>query len=543
VLGDPVRLRQVVVNLTSNAVKFTSEGEVLINVVREHVGQKQEMLRVEVSDTGIGMSAEAQTKLFQPFQQADTSTTRNFGGTGLGLAICKRLITAMGGEIGCISAPMQGSTFWFHIPLRAGRGMERVSKLYRTVVRMLCLGRGEQFPLDRMAALGVSATATAQAEFLATVARATTKPKSFDILLAVPTTDDPRLGALFAALAQSAWKRVPVIVLARNEADIPALRQAGAAAVLVIPVRTSLLTQTVFRLLGRAPDSTPSAAPVLHGRVLVAEDNGVNQRLITTQLGKVGLTCVIAADGAKAVEEYRRSDYDLILMDCHMPVMDGYRATAEIRALGEGRPRIPIIALTANAQRGDRERCLAAGMDDYLSKPLDQDQLYSVLMRHLPTAKDDAPEGPLSPATPIHALHVRNLPAARIRTPAPAKPGPAQASASATPEWDAEALVQLRERNPDDPGLVEDLVAIFLRETPELLAQMQIPDVDRQAAGRIAHRVKGGAGALGLTRLIRACVDLEAKVPDPRAALPVAEVVAAYASASAHLKRVAPAPG
>jgi two-component system sensor histidine kinase/response regulator len=282
VVGDPSRLRQILLNLISNAIKFTDHGEVSLAITQSGNSDEAATLRFAVHDTGIGLSEETQGKLFQSFVQADTSTTRRFGGTGLGLAICRKLVELMGGSIGVISSLGQGSIFWFTLPL----------------------------PKQAPSAAG--------------------------------TVDQPGLvnGAATAPL----------------------------------------------------PDNL---------RVLLAEDNQVNQFVAMKQLKKFGCIVEVVANGIQAVEAWQREKYDVIFMDCQMPEMDGYEATQNIRALeaGQSGPATQIIAMTAGVMQGDRERCLAAGMDDYISKPVETKELKAKLERAVAktAAKPFVP--PLEPAT------------------------------------------------------------------------------------------------------------------------------------------------
>jgi CheY-like chemotaxis protein/HPt (histidine-containing phosphotransfer) domain-containing protein/anti-sigma regulatory factor (Ser/Thr protein kinase) len=384
--GDPGRLRQALVNLVGNAVKFTEKGQVTVRVRAEAEAEETdaELIRFAVRDTGIGIAPEALTRLFQPFAQADGSTTRRYGGTGLGLVISKRLVEIMGGQLGVMSEPGEGSVFWF------------TARLERSALT----ARPELPPLSETAA------------------------------------------ADLAHLGESAAASVPAAV-------------------------TSGFTPT-------------------RGRVLVAEDNIVNQKVAVRILERLGYGVDVAATGNEAVAAVGQHTYDAILMDGQMPQTDGFEATRLIRVL-EGSHHTPIIALTASAMQGDRERCLAAGMDDYLSKPYTIDQLAALVARWLPADGSAMPDAP--------------PPAADGAAP-PADPGA---------DMDRSVLESLRALETDAPGLVSDVLGTFLRDTPVKLARLAaaLEQQDAATAERSAHGVKGSSGAIGATRMTALSLEIE----------------------------------
>ena len=474
-IGDPVRLRQVVVNLVSNAVKFTESGEVLMHVLVEKLADGKR-LRVEVSDTGIGISEAGQARLFTPFQQAERGTTRTYGGSGLGLVICKRLIEAMDGRIGVVSTTGQGSTFWFSIPLIVGHGSERISSIYRTVIRALVLGGRSGIPVEQLNGLGISCQIVEDLEEIDPLLEAASqRNRPFDIVIVNGQDWKADIASLAALHSLSA---VPMIAVVGSEGDVPGARAAGAQLALVRPVRSALLSQTVRRAMRKGSDESPSQpGKVLQGQVLVAEDNAVNQRLIGTQLQKLGLDPRIAANGAEAVRMFAEGGIDLILMDCHMPVLDGYDATRDIRRSETPGSHVPIIALTANALRGDRERCLNVGMDDYIAKPVDPERLAAVLEYWLERRGTGATARPA--ASPPISDHVGDVePNAHLNL--------------------AE-LDRIAASNPEDPSLVADLLRIFLEESPGLIVEIRraLDQGHLVAARQAAHRLKGGARVVG----------------------------------------------
>jgi signal transduction histidine kinase/CheY-like chemotaxis protein len=378
VLGDRLRLRQVLSNLIANATKFTDAGEVVVRVRTSHEG-----LRFEVRDTGIGVADAQQGELFEPFTQADSSTTRRYGGTGLGLAICRQLVELMGGTIGMTSTSGAGSTFWFTLPLPEASLSAPAALPLRNVLVVT------DHPAQRdalMAMLGRWALEVATAPTLRVaqdlVFDAHESGIPFDAAIV-----DSRVGDVsqLDAIRALSLAQLRVLGLAppndavEHEAD-------GPHAWMAKPLRHAATRDCLAYLMVEHP--TPSApavpppppAPATHGRILVVEDNAVNRKVAVALLDKLGYVADTAVDGVEALEALRRSHYDAVLMDCQMPRMDGYAATAEIRRRENGQ-RMPIVAMTASAMASDRERCLAEGMDDYLSKPIDRAALQRTLRR------------------------------------------------------------------------------------------------------------------------------------------------------------------
>jgi len=491
--GDAGRLRQILVNLISNAVKFTERGEV---VVRARPLDAQGMIEVTVADTGIGIPYEHQPRIFTQFYQGDSSTTRRYGGTGLGLAISRHLATAMGGAMDFASAPGQGTTMTLRLPfaLRERKPLELDPPVFGEL-RALCLdphAASRAAIVSRLATWGLHCDA---AEGPAAAEALQQDGTAFDVVLV--DGDDPGcLAWLSSAMARGMW---PAILLSigdgqtlREEAN-----RLGIESVLVKPVRSDRLFRAVVRAVR---DDTAEAAgphgpvrPTLSGRVLVAEDNWVNQRLIRAQLTRLGLDVVVVEDGARAVVASRAGGWDLVLMDCHMPELDGCGATSAIRAAeaGSGK-RLPIIALTASTRRGDRDRCLAAGMDDVLVKPLAMDALEEALRRWLGTPS-------------------RGAGAARQwRDTGGDGDGDGDGDGE-VPVLDRRCIERLRRENPLDPTLVDDLVRLFLAECPALAQTLRAALQSRDSAACIppAHRLKSSAEALGLSELARLCRTIE----------------------------------
>jgi signal transduction histidine kinase/DNA-binding response OmpR family regulator len=395
VVGDPDRLRQVLLNLVGNAVKFTAEGEV--NVLVEFVEERDERvwLRFAVRDTGIGIDEETQRRLFNPFTQADATTTRRFGGTGLGLAISRRLIQAMGGDIEVQSQPGAGSTFGFAIGLRATRE-------HRDEASATDFGGRSALIVDdnetNREILGLRLAdwrmgfdiATDGDQALLLLREVRRRGYRFDVAL-VDQNMGPMDGIAFARALRDDPDvgSLPVIILSSSGPKPPGLDldAQGVHAWLTKPVREGRLRLALQSALAREQAEPADAAnraiesnqSELGLHVLVAEDNLINQRVIGEMLRKMGCTSTFAGNGAQAVDKLREEPFDLVLMDCQMPEMDGFTATRTIRTMDAPAAQIPILALTANVLPDDRAACLDAGMNGFLGKPVKKDQLYSAL--------------------------------------------------------------------------------------------------------------------------------------------------------------------
>jgi two-component system sensor histidine kinase/response regulator len=404
--GDPGRLRQILTNLIDNAIKFTEQGEVVVEVTTLEQGRDGVLLRFEVRDTGIGIAPEARERVFQSFTQADGSTTRHYGGTGLGLAIAKQLAEIMGGEMGVDSEIGKGSTFWFTVRFsqrdptttfitsspRFDLSGLRVLIVDDNATSRDILGR-------QMEAWGMQrAVAADAAQALAALHQARAKHQPFDLVLLdqdMPAMDGPAVAR--AIRSDLAISNVALIMLGpMGEAMDPEEReQLGITYYLSKPVRRSHLYDAITRVMGthveetvelNEPTGPPSTIPIPgRDRVLLAEDNPINQQVAVYMLQKLSYQVKAVENGQAVLDALAESDYGAILMDCQMPVMDGFTATRAIRRqeAARGLPHLPIIALTASTMQGDRERCLAAGMDDFLSKPFKREQLKAILKRWL----------------------------------------------------------------------------------------------------------------------------------------------------------------
>ena len=397
VVGDADRLRQVLLNLLGNAVKFTAQGSVTVRAVVDRVeGEKTVVLRLSVTDTGPGIAPDVAERLFEPFRQADQSTRRRFGGTGLGLSISRRLVDLMGGKIGFDSSPGRGSTFWFTIPFeRVADAPDRERADTLRGARLLVVDQenvARQVVDQYVLSWGAVASSTANAPHALELAKAAAaRGTPFDAAIV-----DRRAGGdaiAFAARlhAIAGCANIPLVLVTGSDepAPKPDAHASGFAAVVRKPIRQNVLHDAIVVALAGAPAPAPvkqhePVAPRRAGGVLilVAEDNPVNRKLALQQLKKLGYRANAVTDGREAIDAVAHGDYDLILMDCQMPEVDGFEATREIRRAEASRGgHIPIIAMTANALEGDREACLAAGMDDYLAKPVQLAALRAAIER------------------------------------------------------------------------------------------------------------------------------------------------------------------
>jgi two-component system sensor histidine kinase/response regulator len=408
VRGDPGRLRQILLNLGGNAVKFTDAGEVAINVAVVERDDKGALVRFDVRDTGIGIPPERQNMLFQPFSQVDASTTRRFGGTGLGLSIVRRLVELMGGTCGVESTVGVGSKFWFTARFapkagvsQAAHSLTPVALLGRRILAVDDNATNRKILLGQLKLCGADAAiASSASEALDVMRAALATGRPFEVALLdhdMPGCNGADLGRTINADAKLKSTRLVLLTSSGHRGDAPRFAELGFAGYLQKPVAQGDLLDSLMVVLGvSAEDWHAQSHPIvtsdeLHAlrakaikkRVLIAEDNLVNQRVARHTLEKMGYDVDVVKDGREAVEAWETGYYDVILMDCQMPEMDGYDATREIRRREGGKSRVPIIALTAHAMKGADQECFAAGMDDYITKPIDRERLRRSLERAL----------------------------------------------------------------------------------------------------------------------------------------------------------------
>jgi two-component system sensor histidine kinase/response regulator len=492
-LGDALRMGQVLVNYVNNAIKFTDSGEVVVTVRVAERNDTEALLHFSVRDTGIGISSEHLGRLFQSFQQADASTTRRFGGTGLGLSIAKSLAEMMGGGDGVQSAPGQGSTFWFtaRVGIAAAAAPRRRASVGAATQRILVVDDNAHARVamrELLTEMGFPVEEAASGEdALALIAKAAGTARPFGLVLL--DWQMPGISGIETArrIRQEARDIVPhmVIVTAHDrEATLEQAREVGVEEVLTKPLSPSTLHDRVLSLLdGVTTPVVPeaelpyskalaSAAAIRGARILLAEDHPLNQRVALDLLGDAGFAVEIADDGSVALAKAREGGWDLILMDMQMPVMDGLTATRAIRATPEG-ATVPIVAMTANAMAEDRERCLRAGMVDFVPKPIDPQQLFATLLRWIPARRVAEPSAP------------RNM------------DGIDQESGL----WRALGR----------PDRYEQMLRDFSRDeadTPQRI-RASLATGDLASAERLAHSLKGLAGMLGAGRLQSSAAELE----------------------------------
>ncbi|HUF33381.1 MAG TPA: response regulator [Acidimicrobiales bacterium] len=493
VRGDPGRFRQVLVNLVGNAVKFTDVGEVVVRVDRCDVPGPPLLVRVEVLDTGVGMSSDVLDRMFTSFSQGDASTTRTHGGTGLGLAITSQLVDLMGGEIGVDSTPGVGSRFTVTLPF-APSSVDQLSPRRQVAhlngVRILVVddnATNRTILRETLGRWGVEVdTASGAAEALALLR----SEPAYELAILdyhMPGTDGIELATAIAAAA--AHPRLVMLTSSGLGEDRRRARAVGVETFLTKPVRQSALYDCLVTVL--APDggddehgssATPASRPVEQpAYLLVAEDNPVNQQVARQMLERRGHRVDVVGDGAEALEAATRISYDAVLMDCQMPVMDGYQATRAIRGAEGQERRTPIIAMTAGATVGDVERCLAAGMDDHVSKPVRWDALDDILARWCRGSND-------TPPTPLDGVEI----------------------------LDAEVIDGLTELD-GGSGSMATLVATFRADAEGRLANLRLAAAsdDADAVASLAHSLKGSAANLGASAAAARAATLETLARSP----------------------------
>jgi CheY-like chemotaxis protein len=482
--GDPGRLRQILINLTGNAIKFTEQGEVAVRIHSTEVWDDQVKLHIEVRDTGIGVPLRRQDQLFEAFNQLDASTTRKYGGTGLGLAITKRLVEMMNGEIGVESVEGQGSTFWCSVILEAAFPADESDASMKALAdkRVLIIDDNRTNREVLQVLLSSWKMDHAEAESadraLRLLSRAAAEGRPFHAALVdmqMPGMNGESLGRAVKAIPD--LKDTVLIMMSSMSTgdDSRRIKDIGFSACLYKPLKQSQLKSSLLNLLsGQAPaeaqapqPEAPSSKPASGLKVLLVEDNRTNQQVAVKILQNLGHQARVAGNGLEALSALENNDFDLVFMDVQMPEMDGLEATRAIRGRSAAvrDPNIPIIAMTAHAMKGDRERCLAAGMDDYLSKPFTPESLSAAVARVISPAADKAETMP----------------------PAEALPGQG--------DFDRGALLSILE---DDQQTVEDMIAIFTQDAPLHLAGLKeaAEAGDWQAARDLAHKLKGAAGMI-----------------------------------------------
>jgi two-component system, sensor histidine kinase and response regulator len=515
--GDPTRLRQILTNLVGNAIKFTEVGEVVVSVMKESSAGHLLNLRFAVTDTGIGIAKETQEHLFRAFSQADTSTTRRYGGTGLGLAISRQLVELMSGEIRVESVEGKGSSFSFKVPFEmqsAETEKPLAKKSSREFSRLLIVddnATNRTILAHYLSSRGMRTSSTESGDqALARLREAVEASDPYDLAVVdmqMPEMDGLMLAQKIKADALiSSTRLILMTSLGRQEDEIRS-KKVGIEAFLNKPIKQAELFDCLAAVASGAPSDTgrlrleaikkssttkSATSGLLNSkaqkrvRILVAEDNPVNREVAMLQLQSLGYTVDTVANGLQALEVLSATDYDAVLMDCQMPEMDGYEATAEVRRREGGKRHTPIIALTANALQGDQEKCLAAGMDDYLSKPIKPEALEAMLEKWT----NDPNSSPKQPdAETVEANHLSN-------------------------PLDGHVLAKLRKAlRGKSKDFISNLIDLFMSDAQPRIEALReaIAKNDATALWQVAHALKGSCANLGARRMSGLCEILEEK--------------------------------
>ncbi|HEX3461262.1 MAG TPA: response regulator, partial [Acidimicrobiales bacterium] len=547
--GDPGRLRQVLLNLLSNAVKFTAEGEV--NVTARAIGEAEGgrlRVEIEIRDTGIGMPSASLEHLFDAFTQADSSTTRRYGGTGLGLAISRQLVELMGGTLTVASQPGAGSSFTTVIPFLLGSSQaDTAEPAPLDGVRIMIIDDNltNQRVLQEVVVGwgGTAVTAGGAAEAMALLRESWQQNAPIDVVLTdlnLPDIDGYEVVRLVHGDPHFSATPILMLVSSTGRGNVGGNEATGIAGYLTKPVRSAQLRVALERALERSPapdddegtdaapfekleavhpdlpgaasreaetdsgeDGTPTGRPSPVGSLtlLLVEDNVVNQKVVLARLSRLGYSADVAVNGADALEHLEHHRYAAVLMDCQMPVMDGYEATSRLRRIEGTRRHTPVIALTALAMTADRARCIASGMDDYLAKPVQLEDLVAALDRW----------APLDATPPVEAADTVDAPAAELpaATAATADPAGAVETDDQPPDLDPAIIGGLRDLG--GIALLEELVSLFHDEVGKHLGDLEqaIEDQDPVSLRQIAHALSGSSANMGASRVAAAASAIE----------------------------------
>jgi two-component system, sensor histidine kinase and response regulator len=523
VVGDPGRMRQVLLNLGSNAVKFTEKGKVHMSLLVTHRDSRQMTVRCEVRDTGIGIPAHRIGRLFKPFSQVDSSMTRRFGGTGLGLSIVRSLVELMGGQVRVESTLGVGSVFWFtatfeHSNLQLSAAPAKTTLASKRVLIVDDHETNRRVLVAQVQRLKIETAEAATAEdALRLLSAAYDEGRPFDAALIdqhMPQTDGAQLGTSLTSDPRFRSVRLVLLTSLGRRGDARRFSELGFSAYLLKPVTHRDLTDCLNLLLSEqaVPAAHMATQPIitrhqlraLRSRqqplLLLVDDNPVNQKVGKALLERLGYRVDLAANGKEALHSWEQGRYDAILMDCQMPEMDGYQATREIRKRENGERRIPIVAVTAHAMTGAEEECLASGMDAYQSKPLDRDKLAKCLATLLPEQNEPEADAPSkeratdSIATPGIENAARNSEAAPV-------------------DWN-----KIEQAAGGDNEFALELADTFAQSSRQAIERIEsaLASNDIAAVQRAAHSIKGAAGSIGAvtSRTLAANLEDAAKAND-----------------------------
>lgn len=537
VIGDMGRIRQILTNLASNAIKFTDKGHVLISVEADSIGEDEVMLRISVEDSGLGIAASKLESLFDKFTQADTSTTRKHGGTGLGLAISRQLVKLMGGDVAAKSHVGIGSTFWFtlRLPLQGNHPPEVRPHAELARVRVLIVDDNAVNRLVLQEQLRVwkmrIGSCVSGIEALRALHEASAAGDPYQIAILdyqMPKMDGEMLGQ--AIKADSLLNDIQLVMLSSlgQEGDIrERLKKIGFAAYLVKPARQSELLETLVsvwdarcrhRPIDLISDHQPLPKthegsitdspdrPFIGTRVLLAEDNATNQIVGGMMLRNLGCHVDIAANGLEATQMIEKFLYEIVFMDCEMPEMDGYEATADIRRRPDSKSRLPIVAVTAQAMQGDQAHCLAAGMDDYISKPVKQEDFARALKWWVPRQNREQKNEPLQHRREIENVNSVDMPNSSSSPVSSSLPNPSSALST-------EVLARLRAlEEATEPSLVSQIFTSFLKDGAERIGVLRssLEANDAELLRKTAHALRGASGNVGAMHMADIAQQLEA---------------------------------
>jgi PAS domain S-box-containing protein len=524
--GDPGRLRQILTNLVGNGIKFTQRGEVVVRVTKDSETATQITLRFSVTDTGVGIPAEVQARLFQAFTQADNSTTRKFGGTGLGLAIAKQLVAMMHGEIGVQSATGKGSTFWFTAQFEKQLGEIKPVPVYNDDLfnlRVLVVddnATNRQILRHQIFAWKMQKGSAASGhEALKTLRAAANAGTPYDLALLdmqMPEMDGLTLARTIKADPAIANTRLIILTSLGQMLTAAELRAAGIDAYLVKPVKQSRLFDCLVNVMGRAeaektfvraakPVSvSPVISPSMKLQILLVEDNSINQKVALGQLQKLGYTAHAVGNGLEALEALNQIPYDLVFMDCQMPEMDGYEASREIRRQEQvagkrcrWKSPLYVIAMTANAMQGDREKCLAAGMSDYVSKPVKASELQAAIDRAKLSLEDRLDLVPIP------------LPSQEIQLPASTDaPAAVEPDSDPTPPVEVDRLADICG---GDKEQIQELITLYRTQANEVINGMEaaLRSGSAKEIEHLAHKGLGISSNCGMMAIVPAFTELQ----------------------------------